>query len=79
MELQEQRELEEHWRLLYVGLTRAIERLVEVGHVRTRPRAMVLTTGVAFGEGGPGPFCERQGFVHTGEMDEGERAMRRAP
>jgi len=34
--LQEQLDLEEHWRLLYVGMTRAIERLVVAGAERNR-------------------------------------------
>lgn len=46
-------------------------------HVRTRPGATALWTSVVPGEGGPGPFYERLGFVYTGEEDEGELVMRR--
>lgn len=54
---------------------RAMELLFE--HVRTRPGATALWTSVVEGEGGPGPFYERLGFVYTGTEDEGELVMRR--
>jgi diamine N-acetyltransferase len=54
---------------------RALELLFE--HVRGRPGAKELWTSVVPGEGGPGPFYERLGFVYTGEEDEGELVMRR--
>jgi diamine N-acetyltransferase len=55
---------------------RALELLFE--HVRTRPGAKELLTSVVPGEGGPGPFYEKLGFVYTGEVDDGELVMRRA-
>ena len=54
---------------------RAIELLVE--HVRTRPGATELFTSCVPGEGSPGPFYERLGFVYTGREDDGELVMRR--
>jgi diamine N-acetyltransferase len=54
---------------------RALELLFE--HVRARPGADTLWTSVVPGEGSPGPFYERLGFVYTGEYDEGELVMRR--
>jgi diamine N-acetyltransferase len=54
---------------------RALELLFE--HVRARPGANVLWTSVVPGEGSPGPFYEKLGFVYTGEKDEGELVMRR--
>lgn len=54
---------------------RALELLFE--HVRARPGATALWTSVVPGEGGPGPFYEKLGFVYTGEEDEGELVMRR--
>ena len=54
---------------------RALELLFE--YVNTRPGACVLYTSCVPGEGGPGPFYEKAGFVYTGEEDEGELVMRR--
>lgn len=54
---------------------RAIELLIE--HVRTRPGATVLLTSCVPGDGSPGPFYEKLGFVYTGTEDEGELVMRR--
>ena len=54
---------------------RALELLFE--YVRTRPGARVLYTSCVPGEGSPGPFYEKMGFVYTGEEDEGELVMRR--
>ncbi len=53
----------------------ALELLFE--HVRARPGAKTLWTSVVPGEGSPGPFYEKLGFVYTGEKDEGELVMRR--
>jgi diamine N-acetyltransferase len=53
---------------------RALELLLD--HVRGRPGATALTLSYVPGEGGPAPFYERMGFVHTGEEDEGEIVMR---
>ena len=54
---------------------RALELLFE--YVKTRPGASVLYTSCVPGEGSPGPFYERMGFVYTGEEDSGEFVMRR--
>ncbi|HLM58451.1 MAG TPA: GNAT family N-acetyltransferase [Pyrinomonadaceae bacterium] len=54
---------------------KALELLFE--HVRTRPGAEVLHTSCVPGEGSPGPFYEKMGFVYTGEEDEGELVMRK--
>ena len=54
---------------------RALELRIE--HVRTRPDAKELYTSIVPGEGSPGPFYEKLGFVYTGEVDEGELVMRR--
>jgi diamine N-acetyltransferase len=54
---------------------RALELLFE--HVRARPGAKTLWTSIVPGEGSPGPFYEKLGFVYTGEEDEGELVMRR--
>lgn len=53
---------------------RALELLFE--YVKTRPGARVLYTSCVPGEGSPGPFYEKMGFVYTGEEDEGELVMR---
>ena len=58
------------------GLGReALERVID--YVRTRPGATALMTSCVDAPGGPGPFYERMGFAYTGEVDEGERVMRR--
>lgn len=54
---------------------RAIELVIE--HVRTRPGATELVTSCGPGDGGPGPFYEKLGFVYTGCEEEGELVMRR--
>jgi diamine N-acetyltransferase len=54
---------------------RALELLFE--HVKRRPGASVLYTSCVPGEGSPGPFYEKLGFVYTGEEDNGELVMRR--
>jgi diamine N-acetyltransferase len=46
-------------------------------HVKTRPGASELFTSCVDAPGGPGPFYEGLGFTYTGELDEGERVMRR--
>ena len=55
---------------------RALELVLE--HVRARPGTSALTLSHVPGDGSPGPFYQRLGFVHTGEKDEdGELLMRR--
>ncbi len=54
---------------------RALNRVIE--YVRQRPGAHELLTSVVPGEGSPGPFYEKLGFVYTGEMEDAERVMRR--
>jgi diamine N-acetyltransferase len=54
---------------------KALELIFE--YVKTRPGAKVLHTSCVPGEGSPGPFYEKMGFVYTGEEDEGELVMRR--
>ena len=46
-------------------------------HVRTRPGGTELSLSHVPGDGSPGPFYEKLGFVYTGEEDEGELIMRR--
>lgn len=53
---------------------KAIELLI--AHVRTRPNATEFMTSVVQAEGGPQPFYEKQGFVLTGDYDDGEAVMR---
>jgi diamine N-acetyltransferase len=48
-----------------------------IDYVRQRPGARELTTSVVPGDGTPGPFYEKLGFTYTGELDEGERVMRK--
>ncbi len=48
-----------------------------IAYVRERPGAQELLTSVVPGEGSPGAFYEKLGFAYTGEMDEGERVMRK--
>ncbi len=47
-----------------------------IAHVRTRPDAKALATSVVPGEGTPGPFYERAGFVYTGDVEDDELVMR---
>ena len=54
---------------------KALERLFE--HVKTLPGATEIGTSCVDAPGGPGPFYEGLGFAYTGEVDEGERVMRR--
>lgn len=70
------------WRFMidarYQGMgfgRRAIELLIE--HVKSRPGATeLLTSCVPDLEGNPEPFYARQGFVRTGEVDDGEVVLR---
>ena len=48
-----------------------------IAYVRQRPGAHEFLTSVVAGEGSPGPFYEKLGFAYTGDMDEGERVMRK--
>ena len=59
------------------GLGRAAIETV-LAHVRGRPGATELYTSCVDAAGGPGPFYQRLGFAYTGDLDEGERVMRRA-
>ena len=54
---------------------RALELLFE--HVKSRPGAREVYTSCVDAPDGPGPFYEGLGFTYTGELDEGERVMRR--
>ena len=53
---------------------RAIELLID--HVRIQPDAKALFTSVVPGNGTPGPFYEKLGFVYTGAEGDGELVMR---
>jgi diamine N-acetyltransferase len=53
----------------------ALRQVIE--YVRQRPGASELLTSVVPGEGSPGSFYEKLGFAYTGDMDEGERVMRK--
>jgi len=53
----------------------ALRQVIE--YVRQRPGATELLTSVVPGEGCPGSFYEKLGFAYTGDMDEGERVMRK--
>ncbi|NCF64608.1 MAG: GNAT family N-acetyltransferase [Chloroflexi bacterium] len=68
------------WRLMvdarYQGMSfgrRAMELLI--AHVKTRPNAVELKTSYVPGEGSPGPFYHKLGFVETGEVLEGENVV----
>ena len=54
---------------------RALNQVIE--YVRKRPGAHEFLTSVVPGEGSPGSFYERLGFTYTGDMEEGERVMRK--
>jgi len=69
------------WRLMiatdYQGLgygEQAIKLLV--AHVKTRPQATELFTSYVPGEGSPGAFYHKLGFVDTGEVEDGENVAR---
>lgn len=53
---------------------RAIE--LAIAHVMSQPQATALLTSIVPGEGNPGPFYQKLGFVFTGEIDHGEHVMR---
>lgn len=53
----------------------ALERLFE--HVKGLPGATEIGCSCVDAPGGPGPFYEGLGFTYTGDVDEGERVMRR--
>ncbi len=50
--------------------------LAVIEHVKTLPDAQSLSVSYVPGEGCPGPFHERMGFVPTGEIEDGEVMMR---
>jgi diamine N-acetyltransferase len=52
----------------------ALQLLIE--HVKTRPGATALLTSCVPGDGSPCPFYEKNGFVYTGDVDDGELVMR---
>jgi diamine N-acetyltransferase len=54
---------------------RALNQVIE--YVRQRPGAHECLTSVVPGEGSPGFFYEKLGFAYTGDIDEGERVMRK--
>lgn len=69
------------WRLMvdakYQGMgfgNRAMDLLI--AHAKTRPGAVELLTSYVPGEGSPGLFYRKVGFVETGEVLDGERVMR---
>ena len=69
------------WRLMiaaeYQGLgfgAKAIKLLI--AHVKMRPQATGLFTSYVPGEGSPGDFYHKLGFVDTGEVEEGENVAR---
>lgn len=47
-----------------------------INHVKTRPQATELLVSYVPGEGGPGAFYHKLGFVDTGEVEEGENVAR---
>ncbi len=58
-----------------VGLgAKALKLLIQ--HVKNRPNATELITSVLQDEGGPQGFYEKQGFMLTGEYEEGEAILR---
>lgn len=68
------------WRFMidarYQGMgygRKAIELLIE--HVKTRPAATEIKVSYVPGEGTPGPFYAKLGFVETGEMEGDEVVM----
>ncbi len=52
---------------------RALQRLIE--YVRSRPGATELLVSYVPAEGSPEPFYSRAGFVHTGQVHDGEKVM----
>lgn len=68
------------WRFMidgrYQGLgfgDRALQRLIE--YVRSRPGATELLVSYVPAEGSPEPFYARAGFIHTGQVHDGEKVM----
>lgn len=47
-----------------------------IAYVRTLPNATEMFTSYVPGEGSPGPFYRRLGFIETGEIDDDENVMR---
>ena len=47
-------------------------------HAKGLPGGAEIFCSCVDAPGGPGPFYEGLGFAYTGEVDEGERVMRRA-
>jgi diamine N-acetyltransferase len=69
------------WRFMIAGEhqgkgfgKRALDLVVE--HVRARPGAMHLLASYVPGDGSPGPFYLRYGFVETGKVEHGETEIR---
>jgi diamine N-acetyltransferase len=65
--------IDEHFQKHGFG-KRALQLLIE--HVKTRPGATALLTSCVPGEGTPGKFYDKLGFVYTGDVDDGELVMR---
>lgn len=69
------------WRFMiaapYQGMGYGAEamRLV-IDYVRTRPGATELKLSYVPADGGPEHFYQKQGFVNTGEVEDGENVMR---
>ncbi|MBW4665881.1 MAG: GNAT family N-acetyltransferase [Cyanomargarita calcarea GSE-NOS-MK-12-04C] len=53
---------------------RALKLLIE--HVKTRPGVTALLTSCVPGEGSPGKFYEKVGFMYTGHVEDEELVMR---
>ncbi|HUU46586.1 MAG TPA: GNAT family N-acetyltransferase [Acidobacteriota bacterium] len=53
---------------------RALELLI--AHVKTRPNAKLLYLSHRWGEGDPGGFYRKMGFVYTGDHEDGELRMK---
>ena len=69
------------WRLMiaaeYQGLGYAKQAMkLLVAHVKTRPQATDLFTSYVPGEGSPGAFYHKLGFVDTGVMEDDENVAR---
>ena len=69
------------WRLMiaaeYQGLGYAKQAIqLLIAHVKTRPQATELFTSYVPGEGSPGAFYHKLGFVDTGEVEDDENVTR---
>ena len=53
---------------------RALEQVID--YVRTLPDAREMFTSYVPGDGNPGPFYRRLGFIETGEVEHDENVMR---